>query len=246
MYIEIDISRKLNAVSNIYACIYDWIISENADYEKRVHKEAEAFLNRFSTGKSLRDKYAATYEQANKNIQLVEHNYSAIESSMELNQPLTLDVYTSLLIFLYRDVQQEIFLYNTIFNKILFEEKFKLLYESIKEESSINHLELLTYLDRSTTYKYLENNFKSIDIPIQGLDKNTEVILFIELLSEQKEWERLFNSFLNGQFTPALIKIRSKIHDILNSMHLMPTEDEDKFCIWRLLPYIQKARLDYE
>ena len=240
---EIDINRKLTAVSDIYACIYDWIISENADYEKRVHNETEAFLDRFSTGKSLHDKYAAAYAQAKKDIQLVEHTFSVIENSLELNHPLTLDVYTSLLTYLYRDVQQEIFLYNTIYNKILFEEKFKLLYESIKEEFSINHLELLTYLDQSTNYKYLESNFKAIDIPIQGLDKNTEVVLFIDLLSEQKKWERLFNSFLNEQFTPALIKVRSKIHDILNSMLLMPSEDEEKLCIWRLLPYVRKVRL---
>lgn len=240
---DIDINRKLNAVSNIYACIYDWIISENADYEKRVHKEADAFLDRFSTGKSLHDKYAAAYEQAKKDIQLVEHTFSVIENSMELNHPLTLDVYTSLLTFLYRDVQQEIFLYNTIYNKLLFEEKFILLYESLKDKFLINHLELLTYLDRSTTYKYLENNFKTIEAPIPDLAKNAEVVLFIDLLSEQKEWERRFNSFLKEQFTPALIKVRSKIHDILNSMLLMPSEDDEKLCIWRLLPYIQKVRL---
>ncbi len=238
----IDYVKELDRISFIYSEIYKWIFEVSPAFNKRVEAETTEFMNPKCAAESVEVKYSLAYEIAKAWLEQFIGFFEHLETYEGKDGMLKLRLYTELLFFLYRDIQQELFLYNTLYNKLLFEKKFEKVYEQVAQGRNITVIEFLEYIELHTKYKYLDNpriaskpNFERIERAVDG----AVVGNFIELLTTQKKWERKFSDFMLNDFSEAFIKIRSAIHSILDKMGIQ-IDEESKYCGWTLLRELKR------
>lgn len=235
------IELKLDEISTIYTSIFQWIITRDSSFIFRVEQARLDFLYDKYDSLQLNEQYNSSYKIAQQILAKIKQYYDLININQMVSYDIVdLSIFVSLLKKLYLDVQKEIFLYNTIYNKIFFEEKLELIYSQVSQYLEINILDLLSYIDQSTEYSYLEN--KKLPLTDFGLGSYKVVEEFIKILSIQKYWERIYNNFFHDQFSPLLIDLRSKIHKCFEKNNITVTH-ENKFCVWNLLDYIDQLKI---
>lgn len=144
---------------------------------------------------------------------------------------LELNLIYALLYYVYRDVQQYIFSYNTVMNKVLIPEYVDRKYLELSDaypDVKIDFLEFLTYLDRTTQNSYLMSR-KEPDSNASWMESHLTIEV-AAVLSEQKKWEREYSAFLNDRFTPAILLLRGKIHNFLQKWELVSQRKINTVC----------------
>ena len=232
------LSEKLSKINDVYAQIHQWLMAESSSYRNLIKMETQ---NDEITPGYLADRYKTTYAQATVKMNNAENYVNRVYSTNDHGDLLELSLLYALLYYVYRDVQQYIFSYNTVMNKVLIPEYLDRKYLELSEacpDVQIDYLEFLTHLDRTTQNSYLKRRKEpDSNAPWMESDLTIEVAA---VLSEQKKWEREYSSFLNNRFTPAILLLRGRIHNLLAEMGI-DIPEEDKYCLWRLLPFVKKV-----
>lgn len=232
------IEYEIDKTSPIYGDIYKWICSEHKSFPDEIHTLHDEFIRGNLRLDVFYNQCANTAERGMDWLQTI---FDSIHSKPHIPTPLKLKLYTSMLEYLYNNVQRDIFKANVILNKVLFEKKIISSWEYINKESNISFLEYLTVLDHNTKNKYIANapNYHSLYHEYFSEKCVKLVSTNIQELSEQKKWEKYFETLNQQKFSPLLIKLRNEVHKILDSINMMPLTEEEQYCIWLLLPYIK-------
>lgn len=231
-----ELLKKIEKISDIYSSIYIWLLAQSSGFENRIVREKECFMSESCDSKLIDEKISNAYSKARERAIYFDAAYERLAECETGDCYLDLRLYTDLMEYLYYDVQREVFIYNVIYNKVWYYDKFVLLCDSIGVKTTQETLDLLAYIDQNTTVKYLDNARRTVETHYD----QPEVIQYIQLMSTQKKWEKTFSDFMMIDFSELLIKVRNKIHDKLAELEQEPDESE-KYACWLLLPHVERV-----
>ena len=228
---------KLNSINYIYEEIYEYL-KMKTDIESHILKLNHDFLN---DDFGLEEHYHENIKNINVQLKNVKKIFESVMID-NLDEKTEFIVSFSLLKYIYHYIQSEIFLYNTILNKVLFEQKFEKIYSIVYKKFKISKLSLLQIIEDNTKNKYTNSKviYESTQDKILALDCVRNFIIDFSL---QKKYEKEYNIINNELFTPLLTNIRTKLHEILENNKLMPINESEKYCIWKLIPYIENVKM---
>lgn len=238
MYYEIN--ELLKPLDHTYASIFKWLLQNDEEYINCVM----SLKRQFFEGKlELKRCYVQSIQQTATALAQASALTEAIVKIE--NKYLKYLMSKQLLHYLYLDVQKGFFLYNTILNKSLFVIKMESIYSKLSEmvlqdDRKVSKLEFLEYIDNATRFKYTGTQRETrIYIP-EPMRKPVDV--FIEELSLQKEYERKYHQLLHESWPNVIVSLRGFVWDYLESVNKMPKEDEQKYLLWELFPYIENIK----
>lgn len=231
-----NLENTLYSISFIYGEIYKYL-KPTTNIETQISNLADGFIN---DKVEIVEKYTSNIKSITIKLDSVKKTLENLKND-DLDEKTKFILLFSLLKYVYHHIQSEMFLYNTILNKTLFEYKFEKFYFLVLEKYNISKLLLLQIIEDNTSCKYTntETKYEKIQDEILSLDF---VKKFITQFSYQKSFEKKYNEINNKLFSPLLIEIRSELHNILENNNLMPVDAETQNCLWKLIPYIENNK----